>query len=92
MSELFDACIQVQPIYEKFLASEAMRQISILESGGTVRAETRGFDEHKAETYFLRSKEDAPDYRYMPDPNLPPLLLDDVCSGICCMTLILTLV
>lgn len=40
--------------------------------------ETRGFDEQKAETYLLRSKEDAPDYRYMPDPNLPPLLLDEV--------------
>lgn len=41
--------------------------------------ETRGFNEDSAETYALRSKEDAPDYRYMPDPNLPPLLLDKVC-------------
>ena len=40
--------------------------------------ETLGFDENKAETYLLRSKEDAPDYRYMPDPNLPPLLLEKV--------------
>ncbi len=55
-----------------------MRHIQIISGGGTVSQETRGFDEHKAETYLLRSKEDAPDYRYMPDPNLPPLILDDV--------------
>lgn len=50
----------------------------MLEAGGSVLQETRGFDEEKAETYALRSKEDAPDYRYMPDPNLPPLLLGEV--------------
>ena len=50
----------------------------MLKSGSAVVQETRGFDEDKAETYALRSKEDAPDYRYMPDPNLPPLLLTDV--------------
>ena len=59
-------------------ASEAHRQIELLESGGSVMQETRGFDEDKAETYSLRSKEDALDYRYMPDPNLPPLLIDEV--------------
>ena len=59
-------------------ASEAHRQIELLESGGSVTQETRGLDEDKAETYSLRSKEDAPDYRYMPDPNLPPLLIDEV--------------
>jgi aspartyl-tRNA(Asn)/glutamyl-tRNA(Gln) amidotransferase subunit B len=49
-----------------------------LESGQTVEQETRGFDEQRAETFKLRSKEDAPDYRYMPDPNIPPLLLSEV--------------
>ena len=44
----------------------------------TVPQETRGFDEHRFETYKLRSKEDAPDYRYMPDPNLGILVLSDV--------------
>jgi aspartyl-tRNA(Asn)/glutamyl-tRNA(Gln) amidotransferase subunit B len=53
-----------------------LRQISLIENGEAVLQETRGFDEDKAETYSLRSKEDAPDYRYMPDPNIPPLLLD----------------
>lgn len=50
----------------------------MLENGGKVKQETRGFDEHKFETYSLRSKEDAPDYRYMPDPNLPPLIIEEV--------------
>ncbi|KZT71565.1 Glutamyl-tRNA amidotransferase B subunit [Daedalea quercina L-15889] len=59
------------------ITSEVRRQIDLLESGGTVSQETRGFDEEKAETYSLRSKEDAPDYRYMPDPNLPPLLIEE---------------
>ncbi|KAF9226883.1 Glutamyl-tRNA amidotransferase B subunit [Gyrodon lividus] len=57
------------------ITSEAFRHIQLLESGQTVPQETRGFDEAKAETFKLRSKEDSPDYRYMPDPNLPPLLL-----------------
>ena len=60
------------------LVSEALRHISLLEEGKSVSQETRGFDEHSAETYCLRSKEDAPDYRYMPDPNLPPLLINEV--------------
>lgn len=60
--------------------SEALRHISIIDAGGIVAQETRGFDEQKAETYSMRSKEDSPDYRYMPDPNLPPLILEQVCS------------
>lgn len=63
-------------------ACEVFRQIELLEKGLPVPQETRGFDEAKAETFSLRSKEDAPDYRYMPDPNLPPLLLDQVRSHI----------
>ncbi|KAH7919539.1 Glutamyl-tRNA amidotransferase B subunit [Leucogyrophana mollusca] len=57
------------------ITSEVFRHIELLESGVPVPQETRGFDEDRAETFKLRSKEDAPDYRYMPDPNLPPLLL-----------------
>ena len=56
------------------LASEVCRHIDLLERGETVLQETRGFDEAKAATFRLRSKEDSPDYGYMPDPNLPPLL------------------
>ncbi|KAI0068540.1 Glutamyl-tRNA amidotransferase B subunit [Artomyces pyxidatus] len=58
------------------IASEVFRHISVLKSGESVSQETRGFDEDSGVTFRLRSKEDAPDYRYMPDPNLPPLLLD----------------
>ncbi|KAH9965828.1 Glutamyl-tRNA-Gln amidotransferase B subunit [Russula dissimulans] len=57
------------------IGSEVYRQIGILESGKSVPHETRGFDENTGETFSLRSKEEAPDYRYMPDPNLPPLFL-----------------
>ncbi|KZO96976.1 glutamyl-tRNA amidotransferase [Calocera viscosa TUFC12733] len=57
------------------ITSEIHRQIALLSSGQSVAQETRGFDEDRAETFKLRSKEDAPDYRYMPDPNLPPLIL-----------------
>ncbi|TFY67655.1 hypothetical protein EVJ58_g1500 [Rhodofomes roseus] len=59
------------------ITSEVRRQIALLENGGSVLQETRGFNEDKAETYSSRSKEDAPDYRYMPDPNLPPLLIGE---------------
>jgi len=58
--------------------SEALRQIEVLENGQSVAQETRGFDEDTASTFKLRSKEDAPEYRYMPDPNLPPLVLTEV--------------
>ncbi|KAI0797079.1 Glutamyl-tRNA-Gln amidotransferase B subunit [Abortiporus biennis] len=59
------------------ITCEVFRQIEVLQKGGSVVQETRGFNEDTASTYSLRSKEDAPDYRYMPDPNLPPLLLDE---------------
>jgi aspartyl-tRNA(Asn)/glutamyl-tRNA(Gln) amidotransferase subunit B len=54
---------------------EARRQIELLEDGGTVVQETRLFDPHKGETRPLRSKEDAMDYRYFPDPDLLPLAI-----------------
>lgn len=55
---------------------EARRQIEILEDGGRIRQETRLFNAATGETRALRSKEDAPDYRYFPDPDLLPLELD----------------
>lgn len=57
---------------------EARRQIEILESGGKVDQETRLFDPNKGETRSMRSKEDAHDYRYFPDPDLLPLEIDDL--------------
>jgi aspartyl-tRNA(Asn)/glutamyl-tRNA(Gln) amidotransferase subunit B len=55
---------------------EARRQIEILEDGGKVDQETRLFDPGKGETRSMRSKEEAHDYRYFPDPDLLPLVLD----------------
>ncbi|WP_426239859.1 Asp-tRNA(Asn)/Glu-tRNA(Gln) amidotransferase subunit GatB [Pararhizobium sp. DWP1-1-3] len=56
---------------------EARRQIGILEDGGSIDQETRLFDPGKGETRSMRSKEDAHDYRYFPDPDLLPLEFDD---------------
>src|SRR5271154_4437654 len=55
---------------------EARRQIEILEDGGSIHQETRLFDPNKLETRSMRSKEEAHDYRYFPDPDLLPLVLD----------------
>ncbi len=54
---------------------EIERQIAVLEAGGRVVQETRGFDAEKGVTRLLRSKEEAHDYRYFPEPDLPPLIL-----------------
>src|SRR3954452_6856925 len=56
---------------------EASRQVDILEGGAAIVQETRLFDPDKGETRSLRSKEEAHDYRYFPDPDLLPLELDD---------------
>ncbi|HLZ79828.1 MAG TPA: Asp-tRNA(Asn)/Glu-tRNA(Gln) amidotransferase subunit GatB, partial [Sphingomonas sp.] len=56
---------------------EARRQVDLIEDGGTVVQETRLFDPDKGVTRSMRSKEDAHDYRYFPDPDLLPLELDD---------------
>jgi aspartyl-tRNA(Asn)/glutamyl-tRNA(Gln) amidotransferase subunit B len=56
---------------------EARRQVGILEDGGAVNQETRLFDARKGETRSMRSKEEAHDYRYFPDPDLLPLELDE---------------
>ena len=57
--------------------AEAMRQVEVWESGGTVQQETRLFDSARGVTRPMRSKEDAHDYRYFPDPDLLPLVLDE---------------
>ena len=56
---------------------EARRQVEVLEDGGTIVQETRRFDPGTGTTRSMRSKEDAHDYRYFPDPDLLPLELDD---------------
>ena len=55
---------------------EAKRQVKILESGGEIQQQTRLFDSQNCETRAMRSKEESHDYRYFPDPDLPPLLID----------------
>jgi aspartyl-tRNA(Asn)/glutamyl-tRNA(Gln) amidotransferase subunit B len=57
--------------------AEARRQIGVWEDGGTVQQETRLYDPGRGETRSMRSKEDAHDYRYFPDPDLLPLVLDE---------------
>ncbi|MGA8614074.1 MAG: Asp-tRNA(Asn)/Glu-tRNA(Gln) amidotransferase subunit GatB [Xanthobacteraceae bacterium] len=66
---------------------EAWRQIGIIEDGGQIEQETRLFDPEEGETRSMRSKEEAPDYRYFPDPDLLPLqlspsLIEDMSKGL----------
>ena len=61
---------------QKALEFEIERQVDILESGGRVRQETRLWDSSSGVTVSMRSKEEAHDYRYFPEPDLPPLVLD----------------
>jgi aspartyl-tRNA(Asn)/glutamyl-tRNA(Gln) amidotransferase subunit B len=62
---------------------EARRQVEIIEGGGKIEQETRRFDSDRGETRSMRSKEDAHDYRYFPDPDLLPLVLtQDYVDGI----------
>ena len=56
---------------------EVVRQISLLESGGEVQQETRGYDSDRKETFVQRTKEDAHDYRYFPEPDLLPLVIEE---------------
>jgi aspartyl-tRNA(Asn)/glutamyl-tRNA(Gln) amidotransferase subunit B len=60
---------------EKAIEYEVKRQIALIESGGTVLQETRLYDADKDETRSMRSKEEANDYRYFPDPDLLPLMV-----------------
>ncbi|MGF1649661.1 MAG: Asp-tRNA(Asn)/Glu-tRNA(Gln) amidotransferase subunit GatB [Hyphomicrobiaceae bacterium] len=59
------------------IEAEARRQIAIIEDGGTIDQETRLFDPRTGETRAMRSKEEAHDYRYFPDPDLLPLEVDE---------------
>jgi aspartyl-tRNA(Asn)/glutamyl-tRNA(Gln) amidotransferase subunit B len=61
---------------QKALEYEIERQIDVLEHGGRVVQETRLFDSAQGKTFSMRSKEEAHDYRYFPEPDLPPLLVD----------------
>lgn len=62
---------------ERAINHEIVRQEAVLSSGGRIVQETRGWSEKEGKTYSLRSKETAQDYRYFPEPDLPPLLIDD---------------
>ncbi len=62
---------------EKSIEHEVRRQIALIEDGGRVVQETRLYDADADETRAMRSKEDANDYRYFPDPDLPPLIVSD---------------
>jgi aspartyl-tRNA(Asn)/glutamyl-tRNA(Gln) amidotransferase subunit B len=61
---------------EKAIEYEARRQMELVEDGGTVVQETRLYDAERNETRSMRSKEEAHDYRYFPDPDLPPLVIE----------------
>src|SRR5215210_6907113 len=68
---------------ERAVAFEIERQAAALDAGESLRMETRGWSDDRAETYRMRSKETSDDYRYFPEPDLPPLRVDgDWLSGI----------
>jgi aspartyl-tRNA(Asn)/glutamyl-tRNA(Gln) amidotransferase subunit B len=62
---------------QRAIDAEVARQIAIVEEGGRVEQQTRSFDPDSGQTRPLRSKADAHDYRYFPEPDLPPLVLDE---------------
>lgn len=62
---------------KRAIEKESQRQIELLEDGGAVIQETRRWDENKDASFAMRSKEDAHDYRYFPDPDLSPVRIDD---------------
>ena len=72
---------------QQAIVYEARRQVELLEDGGTVRQETRLFDPDRGETRSLRSKEDAHDYRYFPEPDLLPLEISEAFIAECIASL-----
>jgi aspartyl-tRNA(Asn)/glutamyl-tRNA(Gln) amidotransferase subunit B len=62
---------------QRAIEFEVKRHIDVLQSGGTLRQETRLWDDRALETRVMRSKEEAHDYRYFPEPDLPPLIVSD---------------
>jgi aspartyl-tRNA(Asn)/glutamyl-tRNA(Gln) amidotransferase subunit B len=63
---------------ERAVAYETERHIALLESGGVISQETRGFDENTGKTFSQRTKEDSHDYRYFPEPDIPKMRLSDI--------------
>lgn len=59
------------------IQSETKRQIELIEEGKQVRQETRRWDDNKEQSYAMRSKEDAQDYKYFPEPDIPPIVISD---------------
>ena len=66
---------------ERAIAFEIERQAAALDGGETLTQDTRGWDENRGTTYVMRSKEDSHDYRYFPEPDLPPLRVDAAWLG-----------
>lgn len=62
---------------ERAIKVESLRQIELIEDGGTVTQETRRWDDTAGESFSMRSKENAHDYRYFPDPDIPPVSLSE---------------
>lgn len=62
---------------ERAIKFEAERQIALIESGGTVFQETRRWDDNSGKSFAMRSKENAQDYRYFPEPDIPPVLISN---------------
>lgn len=62
---------------ERAIEYEAKRQIEVLESGGQIIQETRRWDDNQGKSFAMRSKENAQDYRYFPEPDIPPISIPD---------------
>jgi len=65
-------------VVEKAIAYEIARHIEVLDGGGEIVQETRGWDENKEETFSQRIKESSHDYRYFPDPDLPKIMISEI--------------